>query len=357
LRGDRPAPLPPRSPPRARFLPRRPRHARGVRRARARRPPRPERAEPPRGAAALAQAVDALGVTARVLVVGAHPDDEDTRLIAWLARGRHAETAYLSLTRGDGGQNLIGNELGEALGAVRTEELLAARRLDGGRQYFARAFDFGFSKSAEETFRHWPRDTGARRRGARGARVPAARGDRDLLGTPADGHGHHQASGILAREAYDAAADTARFPSAAFGPAWAVPKFYRNTSYRGAETATLRYDAGGTTRCWGGATPSWRRSAARSTSRRGRGAGAEGRVGGEHAARGHAGERGHAPNAERDLFDGVDTAWARLLPAARDPARRAALDSLRPPWPRRAPGLDVRRPEPCCRRSRAPSGC
>src|ERR1051325_7712535 len=101
-----------------------------------------------RGAAALGQLVDGLGTTARVLVITAHPDDEDTRLIAWLAKGRHAETAYLSLTRGDGGQNLVGNELGEALGAIRTEELLAARRRDGGRQFFARGFDFGFSKSA-----------------------------------------------------------------------------------------------------------------------------------------------------------------------------------------------------------------
>jgi LmbE family N-acetylglucosaminyl deacetylase len=79
-------------------------------------------------------------------------------IIAWLARGRHVETAYLSLTRGDGGQNLIGNELGEALGAIRTQELLAARRIDGGTQYFTRAYDFGFSKNAEETYQHWPKD-------------------------------------------------------------------------------------------------------------------------------------------------------------------------------------------------------
>src|SRR5437868_4070980 len=95
----------------------------------------------------------------RVLTVPAQPDDEDTGLITWLARARHGNTAYLSLTRGDGGQNLIGNELGEALGAIRTEELLAARRIDGGHQYFTRAFDFGFSKSAEETYKHWPKDS------------------------------------------------------------------------------------------------------------------------------------------------------------------------------------------------------
>src|SRR5919205_3211503 len=167
-----------------------------------------------RGAAALGELVSGLGVSARVLVVAAHPDDEDTRLITWLAKGRHAETAYLSLTRGDGGQNLIGNELGEALGAIRTEELLAARRLDGGRQFFGRAFDFGFSKSAEETFQHWPHDS------VLGDVVKIVRAYRpDVIiaiwsGTPADGHGHHQASGILAREAYDASADTVRFPTA-----------------------------------------------------------------------------------------------------------------------------------------------
>src|SRR5205085_5480913 len=119
----------------------------------------PMAAGPPTGAAALSEAIKGLGTTARVLMIGAHPDDEDTQLIAWLAKGRHVETAYLSLTRGDGGQNLIGNELGEALGAIRTEELLAARRIDGAKQYFTRAYDFGFSKSAEETYKHWPHDS------------------------------------------------------------------------------------------------------------------------------------------------------------------------------------------------------
>src|ERR671933_112251 len=197
-----------------------------------------------RGAVALGELVAGLGVTARVLVVGAHPDDEDTRVITFLARGRHVETAYLSLTRGDGGQNLIGNELGEALGVIRTEELLAARRIDGAHQYFTRAYDFGFSKSAEETFRHWPHDT------VLGDVVKVVRAFRPHVivsiwsGTPRDGHGHHQAAGILAREAYDASGDTARFPAGAFGAAWPVPKFYRNTSYRNNEGATYRFNAG-----------------------------------------------------------------------------------------------------------------
>ena len=163
----------------------------------------------------------------RVLWIAAHPDDEDTQLIAWLARGRRVETAYLSLTRGDGGQNLIGNELGEALGVIRTEELLAARRIDGAHQYFARAYDFGFSKTADETRRHWPQDS------LLNDVVTVMRAFKPHIvittfsGTPRDGHGHHQVSAIIARQAYDMAADTVRFPVKTFGAVWIPQKFYR----------------------------------------------------------------------------------------------------------------------------------
>jgi LmbE family N-acetylglucosaminyl deacetylase len=163
----------------------------------------------------------------RVLWIAAHPDDEDTQLIAWLARGRQVETAYLSLTRGDGGQNLIGNELGEALGVIRTEELLAARRIDGAHQYFARGYDFGFSKTADETRKHWPQDS------LLNDVMTVMRAFRPHIvittfsGTPRDGHGHHQVSAILARQAYDLAMDTVRFPVRTFGRAWTPLKFYR----------------------------------------------------------------------------------------------------------------------------------
>ena len=163
----------------------------------------------------------------RVLWIAAHPDDEDTQLIAWLARGRRVETAYLSLTRGDGGQNLIGNELGEALGVIRTEELLAARRIDGAHQYFARGYDFGFSKSADETRKHWPQDS------LLNDVVMVMRAFKPHIvittfsGTPRDGHGHHQVSAIVARQAYDMAADTTRFPVKNFGAPWIPLKFYR----------------------------------------------------------------------------------------------------------------------------------
>src|SRR4051812_1206048 len=196
------------------------------------------------GAAELAELVRGLGVNTRVLMIGAHPDDEDTQLLTWLARGRHVETAYLSLTRGDGGQNLIGNELGEALGAIRTEELLAARRIDGAHQYFTRAYDFGFSKSAEETYKHWPKDSILR------DVVSVVRDFRPHVivavfsGTPRDGHGHHQVSGLLAREAFDLAGDSVRMPpSATQGRLpWSPLKFYRSTRFAG--EPTYRFDVG-----------------------------------------------------------------------------------------------------------------
>jgi LmbE family N-acetylglucosaminyl deacetylase len=163
----------------------------------------------------------------RVLVIGAHPDDEDTELITILSRGMGVETAYLSLTRGEGGQNLIGDELGPALGVVRTEELLAARAVDGGRQFFTRAIDFGFSKSAEETLTFWPRDE------VLADIVRVIRRFRPHVivsvwsGTTADGHGHHIASGLLAREAFDAAQQPDRFPADGLAH-WQPLKFYRD---------------------------------------------------------------------------------------------------------------------------------
>jgi LmbE family N-acetylglucosaminyl deacetylase len=165
--------------------------------------------------------------TMRVLWIAAHPDDEDTNLIAWLARGRNVNTAYMSLTRGDGGQNLVGNELGEALGVIRTEELLAARRIDGAHQYFGREYDFGFSKTADETRQHWPQDS------VLNDVMMVMRAFRPHIvittfsGTPRDGHGHHQISAIVARDAYNMAADTVRFPVARFGKPWTPLKLYR----------------------------------------------------------------------------------------------------------------------------------
>ena len=99
-----------------------------------------------------------LNVLGSVLYVGAHPDDENTRLLAWLSKEKLYRTGYLSLTRGDGGQNLIGNEQGIELGLIRTQELLAARRIDGAEQFFSRAYDFGFSKSTDEALQKWDKE-------------------------------------------------------------------------------------------------------------------------------------------------------------------------------------------------------
>ncbi|HSR07342.1 MAG TPA: PIG-L family deacetylase, partial [Bryobacteraceae bacterium] len=157
--------------------------------------------------------LDELDNLGSVMMIAAHPDDENTALLAYLARGRHVRTAYLSLTRGEGGQNLIGSEKGDELGIVRTEELLAARRIDGAEQYFTRAIDFGFTKTVDETLgSKWPREK------VLGDVVWAIRRFRpDVIilrftGTPRDGHGQHQASAILGKEAFTAAADPARFP-------------------------------------------------------------------------------------------------------------------------------------------------
>lgn len=283
------------------------------------------------GAAALGELVEGMGVSVRVLMIGAHPDDEDTRLITWLTKGEHADVAYLSLTRGDGGQNLIGNDLGEALGVIRTEELLAARRLDGAHQYFTRAYDFGFSKSAEESFQHWPHDS------VLSDVVTVIRAFRPHVivsvfsGTPRDGHGQHQVAGIVAREAFDAAVDTVRFPrsaTAGLGP-WAPLKFYRSRSYWGGEGATFTYDAGKYDPLLG---ESYSELAALSRSQhksQGFGRVAElGSVTGSvrREASRLAGAR--AADRERSIFAGIDTTWARLDSLVSRPEERAIVARL-----------------------------
>jgi LmbE family N-acetylglucosaminyl deacetylase len=165
-----------------------------------------------RGASGLALALRRLQTVASVLHTAAHPDDESTELLTYLGRGQGARVAYLSLNRGEGGQNGIGPELGEGLGVIRTEELLAARKLDGAEQYFTRAFDFGFTRSAEETLRKWNREE------VLGDMVRVIRMMRPLVvvsgfsGTERDGHGQHQVAGMLTPEAIKAAGDANRFP-------------------------------------------------------------------------------------------------------------------------------------------------
>jgi LmbE family N-acetylglucosaminyl deacetylase len=277
-----------------------------------------------RGAPQLDQLVRNLATTARVLVIGAHPDDEDTQTIAWLARGKGVETAYLSLTRGDGGQNLIGSELGESLGAIRTEELLAARRIDGGRQYFTRAFDFGFSKNAEETAKHWPRDT------LLADVVTVIRAFRPHViysiwsGTRADGHGHHETSGLVARDAFDAASDTVRFPVRPYGEPWAPAKYYnRGAAIRipadtydpilGRTYADIAAESRSQHRSQGFAGVALRSAVPGAA---GRGQPGGGPLGGSLIRTATRANAQVEPTAETSIFDGLDTTFTRLLPFA-----------------------------------------
>ncbi len=181
-----------------------------------------------KGATGLALLLRRLQTIASVLHTAAHPDDESTDLLAYCARKEGARTAYLSLNRGDGGQNSIGLELWENLGVLRTEELLASRKIDGAEQYFTRAFDFGFTRSPEETLQKWNREE------ILGDMVRVIRRLRPLVvvngwsGTTQDGHGQHQVAGLLTPEAIKAAADPTRFPEqfkAGLQP-WQVLKVY-----------------------------------------------------------------------------------------------------------------------------------
>lgn len=254
-----------------------------------------------------------LQVTGSVLYVGAHPDDENTALLAYLARGRGARTAYLSLTRGDGGQNLLGTEKGALLGLVRTQELLAARRMDGAEQFFTRAIDFGFTKSPEETFRFWGHEE------ALADVVWVIRRFRpDVIitrfpTTGEGGHGQHTASAILAGEAFDAAGDAARFPEQLkYVEPWKPKRLLWNAfNFRPGETPKdadklLSADVGEYNPLLG---KSYTEIAADSrTMHKSQGQGTPER-------------RGSALNyftlikgepATKDIFDGVDTSWRRF---------------------------------------------
>ncbi len=169
---------------------------------------------PAKSSSEIQHMIKGLQVMGRVLYIAAHPDDENQRLIAYFAQGQGYETAYLSLTRGDGGQNLIGDEKGASLGVLRTQELLAARRIDGGQQFFTRAYDFGYSKTPEETLTKWDKTELLR------DMVWIIRSFRpDVMitrfATPekgGGGHGQHTTSAIVAREAFSLAADPTAFP-------------------------------------------------------------------------------------------------------------------------------------------------
>jgi LmbE family N-acetylglucosaminyl deacetylase len=196
------------------------------------------------------QGFQKLNVLGSVLYLAAHPDDENTRLIAWLSKDRLYRTGYLSMTRGDGGQNLIGDEQGIELGLIRTQELLAARRMDGGEQFFTRAFDFGFSKNPAETFNKWDKE-----KILSDVVWVIRKFQPDVIvtrfpTTGEGGHGHHTASAILANEAYKAAADPNRFPEQLkYVKPWQVKRILWNSfnfnNPNASNNGALKIDLGG----------------------------------------------------------------------------------------------------------------
>jgi LmbE family N-acetylglucosaminyl deacetylase len=194
------------------------------------------------GAIGLGQLLKQLNNTKRVMHTGAHPDDEDSFLLAYLARGENARTVYLSLTRGDGGQNVIGPELFEPLGIIRSEELLQARTLDGAEQLFTRAFDYGYSKTLKEAKAKWDEKE------VLCDAVRAIRSFRPQVvisrfsGTPADGHGQHQFAGYITPIAIEAAADANQCTDA--GQPWQVLKFYVGQGFRSRDEPDLQINTG-----------------------------------------------------------------------------------------------------------------
>ncbi len=253
-----------------------------------------------------------LNVLGRVLYIGAHPDDENTALLAYLARERLADAAYLSLTRGDGGQNLLGSEKGELMGVIRTQELLAARRIDGAQQFFTRAIDFGYSKSSDESLEIWGHEAVlsdmVRIIRSYQPDIIIAR----FLEGDNGGHGHHTASALLAREAFWAAADNSRFPEqlAELKP-WRAKRLLWN-GWRldpAKEDSLLMVDVGLYNPLLG---QSYTEIAARSRSmHKSQGFGSAERRGSRIEYFRHLGGE-YGPH---DLFDGIDISWRRVSPA------------------------------------------
>ncbi|HTR76671.1 MAG TPA: PIG-L family deacetylase [Gemmatimonadaceae bacterium] len=270
-------------------------------------------ADPAPGAAILYE-LRRFRVMGSVLHVAAHPDDENTQLIAYLAHGRAYRAAYLSLTRGDGGQNLLGPELGPELGVARTQELLAARRLDGGSQFFTRALDFGFSKDYKETLAIWDHQQ------VLSDVVRVIRRFRpDVIVTrfstvPGNTHGHHTASAVIALEAFKLAGDSTAFPDQlkTLRP-WQPRRIFMNA---GGGPGALRMDIGGEDSVLG--LPFATVAAESRAMHKTQGFGQTG--GGPGGARGGAGAGARletfqllaGDSASSDIMQGIDTTWARI---------------------------------------------
>jgi len=261
-------------------------------------------------------AIKKLNTVGSVLYVAAHPDDENTRLLSYLSKEKNLRTGYISITRGDGGQNLIGKEQGEALGLIRTQELLAARRTDGAEQFFTRANDFGYSKNPEETFLIWNKDSVL---SDLVLCIRKFKPDVIICRFPTSGeggHGHHTASAILALEAFDAAADSTKFKEQlSYTKVWKSKRIFWNTFNFGSTNTTapdqLKIDVGVFNPLLG---KSYGEIAAESRSM--------------HKSQGFGSARSRGENIEyfkllkgetvtKDLFEGIELNWNRFPSTAK----------------------------------------
>ncbi|MCU0361116.1 MAG: PIG-L family deacetylase, partial [Bacteroidia bacterium] len=255
--------------------------------------------------------IQKLNVLGKVLYIAAHPDDENTRLLAYLANEKKFRTAYLSITRGDGGQNLIGKEQGPALGVLRTQELLAARNIDKAEQFFTRAVDFGYSKNPEETFSFWNKNNTL---ADVVYLIRTFQPDVIICRFPTTGeggHGHHTASAILAQEAFDAAADSTKFPEQLkYTTVWKTKRLFWNTFNFGSTNTTapnqLQMDVGSYNALLG---KSYGEIASESRS--------------SHKSQGFGVARQRGKNIEyfkqlkgdsvsKDIFEGISTSWLKF---------------------------------------------
>lgn len=274
-----------------------------------------------------------LNVLGSVLYVAAHPDDENTWLISYFSKERMFRTGYLSMTRGDGGQNLIGGEQGIELGMIRTQELMSARRIDGGEQFFTRAYDFGYSKNPEETFQKWDKN-----KILSDVVWVIRKFQPDVIltrfpTTGEGGHGHHTASAILAVEAFSAAADPTKYPEQLkFVQTWQPKKILWNSfNFRGFESnhsGEFKFDVGGYNPLLG---KSYGEISAESRSQH------KSQGFGVLSSRGEAFEyfrplKGDNPSV--DIFEGIETSWKRVPGAEKIPAMvdkiAASFDLLHP---------------------------
>lgn len=279
----------------------------------AQQPPKPNAVE-------IYSQIKKLNFLGSVLYIAAHPDDENTRLIAWLSNDVHARTGYLSLTRGDGGQNLIGPELREQLGVIRTQELIEARKIDGGEQFFSRANDFGYSKNPDETLKIWEKDK------VLSDVVWAIRKFRpDVIinrfdaRSPGTTHGHHTASAMLSLEGFDKAADAKSYPEQLqYVKPWQPKRAFFNTSwwfYGGKEKFDKADKSNLTNLSIGVYYPSSGKSnqeiAALSRSRhQSQGFGSTGTRGEETEYLEFV--KGQQAKDKNNLFEGIDTTWNRI---------------------------------------------